>query len=674
MVRRFSLLFAASLVALGAPAIADDRAESMEHFRRANTALREGDPRVARVELLNAIKADPGNGAAHLMQGLVYIRLGDGVAAEAEIARARETGIGASATRHLMAEALLLQGAPQRALDETDPAGVAPRYAAWAARIRGRAFAQMGDPAAAAEAFALATQLGARDPDVWTDLGRFRSTTGDALGALQAADRAVALAPDNLEAVILKGELTRTQYGLVAALPWFDRALKIDPDSVAALLEKAATLGDMGRMRDMLATTRAVIAIDGRNPVAFFLQAVMAARARNFPLARSLMRNTGSAMESIPAVMLLSAAIDYQSGNNEQAIDKLARLVGLQPDNLKARRMLAAAQFRAGDYSGTIGTLRSIADRSQADSYVLTLVGRALERQGDRDAAATYLDRAALPLQASQAAADPAAINDARRTLDGDPGNREARAALARALLASGDLAAGFAEATTVLNASPADPSGLLLIGDAYSAQGKYREAAEAYRRAANISFTEPVALRMIDALRHAGNGAAAYQTLAIFLAQNPQNVSARLIAADLAMASRQWPRAVEILEGLRRRLGNRDAALLNNLAWSYYRVGQPAKALPMAEAAHALVPANPAVADTYGWLLMATKTNRGRGLALMEQAAAQAPANPGVRWHLAQAYAAIGRRAEAKAETEAALALPGFAERNQATALLAQL
>jgi tetratricopeptide (TPR) repeat protein len=646
----------------------------MEHFRRANTALRDGQPRVARVELLNAIKADPTNGAAHLMQGLVYIRLRDGAAAEAEIARARETGIGASATRHLMAEAMLLQGAPQRALDETDPAGVAPRYGAWAARIRGRAFAQVGNPAAAGEAFALATQLGPRDPEVWADVGRFRSETGDALGAIEAADRAVALAPNNVDAVILKGELTRTQYGLVAALPWFDRALKIDPESVAALLEKAATLGDMGRTGDMLATTRAVIAIDGGNAAAFYLQAVMAARARNFPLARTLMRNTGGAMDGLPAVMLLSAAIDYQNGNNEQAIERLARLVGMQPENLKARRLLGAAQFRAGDFSGTIATLRSIADRPQADSYVLTLVGRALEQQGNRDAAAPYLDRAALPLPASGAVADPAAVDDARRTLDGDPGNRDARAALARALLAGGDLAAGFAEATKVLNASPADPAGLMLIGDAFAAQGKYREAAEAFRRAANISFTEPVALRMIDALRRAGNGAAAYQTLAIFLAENPQNVPARLLAADLAMASRQWTRAVEILEGLRGRLGDRDAALLNNLAWSYYSVGKPAKALPLAAAAHALVPANPAVANTYGWLLMTTKSNRGRGLALLEQAAAQAPANPGVRWHLAQAYAALGRRADARVETEAALALPGLVERARATALLARL
>jgi tetratricopeptide (TPR) repeat protein len=674
MLRALSALLGLSILASAVPARADGRAESMAHFRRANSALLAGQPDVARVELLNAIKADPTNGAAHLMQGLAYLRLGDGIAAEAEIRRARETGIDASATRHLMGEALLLQGAAQRALDETEPAGVAPRYAAWAARIRGQALVQTGDPAAAAASFASAIRLGPGDPEVWTDVGRFRSMNGDALGALQAADRAVALAPNNLAAVILKGELTRTQLGLVAALPWFDRALGIDPQNVAAMLEKAATLGEMGRTRDMLAITREVIALDGRNPVAFYLQAVLAARARNFPLARTLMRHTGGSMDNVPAVMLLQASIDYQNGNNEQAIGRLVRLVAMQSDNLKARRILAAAQFRAADYSGTIGTLRPIADGPQADSYVLTLIGRALERQGDRDAAAAYLDRAALPLPPERPATNLAVIVDLRRTLAGDPGDRDARAALARALLAGGDVAGGLAEATTVLNASPADPVGLLVMGDALAAQGQYRGAADAYRRAASVSFTEPVALRMIDALRQAGDGPGAYQTLAIFLAQNPQNVAARLIAADLAMASGQWPRAVEILEGLRRRLGNRDAAILNNLAWAYHRTGRPARALPLAAAAYAMVPANPAVANTYGWLLLATKADPRRGLALLEQSAAQAPANPGVRWHLAQAYATLGRPAEARTEAEAALALPGLVERAAATALLARL
>jgi hypothetical protein len=34
-----------------------------------------------------------------------------------------------------------------------------------------------------------------------------------------------------LDALVLRGEMVRSQYGLVAALPWFEAALKRDPVS-----------------------------------------------------------------------------------------------------------------------------------------------------------------------------------------------------------------------------------------------------------------------------------------------------------------------------------------------------------------------------------------------------------------------------------------------------------
>jgi len=676
MFRFLRLLLAAALIGLSAPALADARGDSMAAYARANAALIEGRPRVARIELLNAIKADPTNGAAHLMQGLAYIRLGDGPSAEAEITRARETGFPAGATRHLMAEALLLEGAPQRALDEAGAYDVVPRYRGSAARMRGRARLQLGDRAGAGEEFNLAQSLNPRDPQVWTDIGRFRATGGDAAGALAAAERAVAFGPRSVEALVLRGELVRTQYGLVAALPWFDRALALAPDNVAALLEKAATLGDLGRMRDMLATTRAVIALDDGNPVAFYLQAVMAARAGNFTLARSLMRHTGGALEDVAGAMLLSAAIDFQTDNNEQAIDRLSRLIAMQPDNVKARRLLAAAQWRAGDLPGAEETLRDVADQPTADSYTLTLLGRVLERRGDRDGAAVYLDRAALPQPDGSAAGpgSPQAIDDLRGALIADPGDGDTRGALIRALIRAGRIDEAQDEAAAGLKTNPGSPTPLVLAGDVAAAQHRWDQAADAYRRAANISFTEPVALRMIDALRHGGRAQAAYQVLALYLGQNPRSVPALLIAADIAMAGGDWGRAAAVLEGLRRRLGNRDAAILNNLAWAYHQLDRPDEALPLAAAAHDLTPANPAVADTYGWLLLSARRSSPRGLALVEQAAAQAPGNAGVRWHLAQAYAEVGRREDARVEVQAALALPAMPERAKAEALLARL
>ncbi len=69
--------------------------------------------------------------------------------------------------------------------------------------------------------------------------------------------------------------------GLVASLPWFEKGLKAAPDDLSLLGEYAATLGEIGRAKDMLRVTRHMIELDGENPRAFYLQAVLAARAGN---------------------------------------------------------------------------------------------------------------------------------------------------------------------------------------------------------------------------------------------------------------------------------------------------------------------------------------------------------------------------------------------------------
>jgi Tfp pilus assembly protein PilF len=53
---------------------------------RGEAALEQGQPRTARIEFLNAIKADPNDGKLRLAQARTYLLLGDGVAAEAELA------------------------------------------------------------------------------------------------------------------------------------------------------------------------------------------------------------------------------------------------------------------------------------------------------------------------------------------------------------------------------------------------------------------------------------------------------------------------------------------------------------------------------------------------------------------------------------------------------------
>lgn len=607
-------------------------------YERGVAALEKGDPRTARIEFLNAIKADPANPAARIMQARTYLALGDGVAAEAEIERARELGVAAGNSRPLMAHALLKQGRAEEALKE-----LAGASGAYAERMRGQALAALGDEAGARAAFARAVALAPGDDAAWTDLARFRRTAGDLAGALEAADKAVAADPSNVEALTLRGELTRGQYGLRAALPWFDRAIEIAPDDVLPRLERAATLGDLGEMRAMLAETRKVLSLSPGNAMAFYLQAMLAARAGKYDVARSLYRRTGGKLDDQPAVMLLAGAIDYQTGNPGGAAERLSRLVEIQPDNRKARRLLAAAHWRLGDAAAAAATLRPLADEPGADSYSLTLMGKALAKLGKGAEASAYLTRAAQPQQGADpgllgASVDPETLARLRREADADPDQAPPQIQLIRALLALGRGDEALARARRLQSAHPGAPDSHMLVGDALGIRGAFADAAEEYRKAANIAFTEPVAMRMIEALDRSGQDAAAARVLALFLQQNPRSTPAQLLAAGRHMQAGQWDEAIALYEDVRRRMGNSDAVMLNNLAWAYSEQGDYERALPLARKAWALDRNNPATADTLGWLLYKSGKNKAQGLALLERAARGAPGNAEIRRRLVEA------------------------------------
>jgi len=638
---RFALI---ALLLVGASGCSGPGPESADQaYKRGLQALAQGQPRTARIEFLNAIEAAPDNKVLRLAQARTYLLLGDGAAAEAELKRAKALGMADSETGHLLAHALLLQGQAEGAAKAALKAG--PAYAAYADRMLGRAFQLTGKLEEAAAAFDRALAAAPNDSGLWTDIADFRRATGETAGAIAAADRAVALGPRNVEALRLRGELTRSQYGLSAAMPWFDRALEIDPANLAALIERAATLGDLGRTRAMLADTRRILGVSSNNPSAYYLQAMLAARGRDYALARSLYRRTGGAFDNRPAAMLLAGTIELDTGNASLAMGPLKRLLKAQPGNIKARRLLGSAQWQSGDARAAIGTLRPLADRADADAYTLSIIGKAFARLGDEAAAAGYLGRASAPRPSAIAPLDDlvgdgqlAAI---RRDAEAWPDAAAPQVVLIRALLGRGLGPEALQRARQLQAAAPGAPDAHVLVGDALAIQGDYAAAAGAYRRAANLAFNEPVALRLVEALRNSGDDQGASKVLTLFLQQNPQNVSAQTMAANAYLQAKSWPEAIALYEGVRRRLGDNDATLLNNLAWAYAETGDYDRALPIARRAWALDPHNPVTADTLGWLLFRSGKDRVRGVALLEQAARGAPTDEEIRAHLRHARGA---------------------------------
>jgi cellulose synthase operon protein C len=673
--RRGLVLAAIIATSLAGPAWAGKREESRASLEKAAAFILSGDPRNGRGSALAAIKADPKNAMARVVLARTYLQLNNGLSAEQELKRAIEDGFPVERTKHLMGHALLLQNKLRDAFLQVTATDIPARYATYAARSCGRIHVAAGEFPQARASYDAALRTGPNSPQLWADIARYRMVAGDVSGSIDATGRALQLNDRNPDALMLAGELARSQYGLVAAIPWFERVLEFDPNHVGAMLELAATLGDAGRAKDMLAMTRRVHAIDPRNPQAYYLQAVLAARAKKYDLARAMLYRTNERLETLPSVMLLRAVLDVQEGNDTQAITRLKKLTELQPENLKVKRLLGAALSRSGDMRGAIEALRPIAMRPDADSYTLTLIGRAYEAQDARKEAAWFLDRAAQPSRGDAAPFEiPVSLSILARANAENPNNADTAVPYITQLIANGRAAEALAEAERLQDLNSGAPAAHVLVGDSLMAVGRPKDAVIAYRNAANIRFSEGTALRLVKALTQTGDQAEALRTLDLYLGQNPRSVAAMLLAADYFMASAQWDKAIATLEKLRGRIGNRDATVLNNLAWAYLSKGDGARGIAYARAAYAITPANAAVSNTYGWALFTTGYNRKMGIALLEKAASKAPGHPGIQYQLGQAYAKTGRKDDARRALKAAIASPDFPAKKAASELLTKL
>ncbi len=627
-----------AVLLFASPASAADREAARSALGDSATYFFTGNMRAARIEALNAVKADPQWGLARAMLARTQIALGDGAGAEAELNRAVKAGMPLAQLTHLGAHAALMQGDAPRALILARRPVASPVSEAYARRIEAAALAALGDMDAAARAYDAAVAANPGSSMLWTDIARFRLRQGDVGGAGASAARAVALGPSNIEALILSGQLVRGQYGLIESLEWFERALGVDPNNLVALGELAATQGDAGSYGDMLRLTRRMLAIDPINSRALYLQAVMAARAGQYDVARALIYKIGDRMNGIPGMQLLKGVLALEAGAWEQAKLALEPLQWNQRSNLVARRLYAIALLKAGEPKEAFFRLAPLGDRADADSYTLLTLAGLQDSIGNAGGSGRLRDRAAT---SSRVIAPPLDLYGAFRP-DVPASGREDNADIAipriADLIATGNAGAALPLAQDVARRNPGAAGAHMLLGDVLEANRNVAGAAEAYRRAANIEFGENIALRLISALQRSGQGAASVKVLGMFLAQNPRNLQATLLAANVQLQAGQWDSAISTINSVRLRIGNRDPMLLTGLGWAWHKKGDVGRALRYSDAALRMAPANPIVAGTNGWMRVESGTDRKGGRALLIKAAKIAPDNLQLREWLAKA------------------------------------
>jgi len=561
--------------------------------------LRMALPALALLALAAPLSSAGGNAEAAFKEGREALIRGDGVSAEIALKRALDAGAQRPAIAAWLGEAYLLENDLDSARQWLEPGEFTPATRQHGFHMLARLEMAEGDLPAAGAAFDKALEGNDGTPEMWVDIGRLRYRGGEHHQALEAAGIALELDAKNPRALEFRGQLARDSQGLLASLPWFEKGLKAAPNDLSLLGEYAATLGEAGRATEMLKVTRRMIELDGENPRAFYLQAVLAARAGNYNLARKLLWRTEDKFDEVPAATMLEGVLEMQAGNWTLAVEAFDKLSRLQPENERIVLLLGRAMLENGDGSELVARYRKLADGPGASPYLLTLIGRALEQAGDREGAAAYLDRAA---KAPGTAILPLAVDEAGELAifryGSDPYRIDAAVPRLRQMLAAGDIAGATSEAALLKARYPGSADIETLSGDIALARGDGAAALGFYSSAAQVSRPFSLVTKLAAALRMQGQDAAARALVADHLAQHPQDGEAAEFLGKLAAQAGDWKRARALFDFARslRNGGGRDPLLFATLAEAQLRLGQGDAALADAEGAFAMQRANPAV------------------------------------------------------------------------------
>ncbi len=540
------------------------------------------------------------NGA--IGEARAHLERGDGVAAEMALKRALEEGATNPQIAAWMGQAEFLQGDLVDARRWLSPGEFVNEDRAHGFQILGLVEMAEGNLPAAGWAFDRSLEANADNALLWVDIAQLRYRGGEHGGSLQAVEKALEIDADHPRALEFRGLIARESEGMVPALEWFERGLEVAPDDLSLLGEYAATLGEAGRASDMLTVARAMTKASPGNPKALYLQAVLAARGGKNSLARRILWRLKADESEIPAQLLLLGILELQAGNPAVAADSLEKLLRLQPDNRRARQLYARALLEDDAPSELIARFADAARQSDADVYLMTLVGRAYEQTGDRDKAAWYLDKAADAKRHFVTAISPVAnVGSLRSEWEQDQRSVAKGIAFVRGLVASQQFGQAIAVSNKLAEFHPDSTDIAIIRGDAALAAKQFNLAMQHYTQASRIRQPSSLSVRMAAALVDSGKLREAQSLLVNSLENNGPDTEISELLTTIAVKSGNWEEAYAWLDyGIKAPGGQRDPELLRWHAEMLLRLGQDDEALPFLQRAYRLQKSNPEVAQTF--------------------------------------------------------------------------
>jgi tetratricopeptide (TPR) repeat protein len=534
--------------------------QKRRHFERGNRYAAEHKDEFAVIEYGSAVRLDPQFGEARYKLAQTYERMNNLRDAYAEYIRAADAWPDNREAQLKATQLLLLVGrfddgkARAGALLAKNPKDVD------ALLLRANAMAALKDPAGAIAEIEEAMKASPNDSRTFVSLGAVRMRSGEAKDAEAAFRNAIALDRSSADAHLALANYLWTAGRMEEAEHAIADALTLAPDHLLANRMQADLYARTGRADQAEAPLKKVADIS-KAPAARLQLADYYLGLNRMDDARRLLEELAAAEPAIGEARLRLASIDYATNHKEKAHQTVDRMLASAPQYspaliLKAQWLTAENKL---DEALARATAAVAADAESVPAHMAIAVIHE-QRRETSDAIKSYNEvlrlnprvtaaQIALSRLNLEAGNRDAALSLAEAATQTEPANIAASMALARGLLAQGDVARAEKELSALEARLPDSAVVKTLLGLLQARRNNSQAARKLYERALTLDPKSTEALAGLVTLDiRARDVDAAVARVDAALARDPQRPELLVLAAQTYALAGQASRTEQAL------------------------------------------------------------------------------------------------------------------------------
>lgn len=370
-----------------------------EYLKDAQSYQAKGEIKAAIISLKKALQVNPDFFDARFQLGSIYLDTGNGALAEKEFSRAKKTAKPASLLYIPLLRAYFIQDKNQEIVDQKlELSELSPQQQIQWFRLRAESYLQLGQPNQAEAELAQAVKLKLNSKELALSGVKLQFARHQDSQARINLDSLLKTNPDFAEAWYVSAKQFRAEKNFPATELALQKAVDL---SEAPILSRLGLLSNIELIEVQIAQQRfdqAKLNIEriqsksrAKQPLLQYFSAVLLYHDQQYQQAKELLQNVLNEMPEFTPAYLVYGATLFELQQYETANVNIEKFLSVLPNNVHARRLLAAIHLKQNQPIDALEVLAPVADKIENDERYMSMLAKASMSSGDAKTASSYL-------------------------------------------------------------------------------------------------------------------------------------------------------------------------------------------------------------------------------------------------------------------------------------------